>query len=655
MSDITQKVQILIGGDASQAKKVIQEVENELKASKQRQQNQARSQVNEHGNMGRDAADRFGREYNRAQDRWLGVASQGFRKYGGTIGSIIAEVIEQFDSLERAAKTSERLERRWGEGGTKMGSGAAHIGSEVAGAAGTVGGVQHINQKIQSKSFFNGGIQASTPAIEPVTKSSFFKDIGAAVVIGAVVGAVAYGIEKWIEWRAKVKEFTQEFSLTNAEARKFVALGSELNNEKGIVKYLTNLVDLLEKAKDGAPEAVRGLKELGILSPYVTTGQATEAVEKKIKETKSPVERDLLAIRAKMGLDIVDKLTGGPDDSQKNVYKGSPSINRGMRPYGAPSTDEAPVMYGPEYTKEIRMLLAKQAARLKGDDELMGRISEQMTELYKDGLEFEKDKIAIVESEIEDLKEKQSVEWDLNEYTKRSLEIAKKEDEIRKLTLESNKKFAEEVDKENQRIAEAKKETAEISEQIRDINDAEAKKDRARVDADKFDIGGLASAKGVNPRVAGAARDVQNLEEQAKVANANGRPQDAVRFRNQANLIRSRLGAAGLIKSGEYDRHEYPVARPEPNTLAEKLGIEVKPFTKESAFDTMFHEVPITGRDIPAKPWGDTPTQRGLKPFRINDRQLLEPGKRIDGQAPKTIDGYFAAYGVLPVAPKNGV
>ena len=128
--DIVQRVQVLIGGDASQAKKVIKEVEGELKASQARQRSTAAT-------TGAQTGDAYGRAYNRAQDRWLKVAEDGFRKYGGTVGGILGDILGQFDKIGKAREATDRLRQvGGGVGGRVAGEAAGEFGGSLLGQAG---------------------------------------------------------------------------------------------------------------------------------------------------------------------------------------------------------------------------------------------------------------------------------------------------------------------------------------------------------------------------------------------------------------------------------------------------------------------------------------------------------------------------------------
>ena len=128
--DIVQRVQVLIGGDASQAKKVIKEVEGELKASQARQRSTAAT-------TGAQTGDAYGRAYNRAQDRWLKVAEDGFRKYGGTVGGILGDILGQFDKIGKAREATDVLRRAGrGAGGGVAGEAAGEFGGTLLGQAG---------------------------------------------------------------------------------------------------------------------------------------------------------------------------------------------------------------------------------------------------------------------------------------------------------------------------------------------------------------------------------------------------------------------------------------------------------------------------------------------------------------------------------------
>lgn len=107
MSDLQNRVKIEVAADASGANKVLADLTKK----------------------GKETGDKFGKNLNQAQERWLKVAEDGLRKYGGTVGAVFADILQQYDKVKKAMDASKGM----GAIG-KAGIGAGIVGGAVAGA-----------------------------------------------------------------------------------------------------------------------------------------------------------------------------------------------------------------------------------------------------------------------------------------------------------------------------------------------------------------------------------------------------------------------------------------------------------------------------------------------------------------------------------------
>lgn len=107
MSDLKNRVEIEVAANATQANKVLEGMPKKAKQE----------------------GDKLVKQMGQAQERWLKVAEDGLRKYGGAVGGVFADIIQQYDKVKKAMDASKGM----GAVG-KAGIGAGIVGGALAGA-----------------------------------------------------------------------------------------------------------------------------------------------------------------------------------------------------------------------------------------------------------------------------------------------------------------------------------------------------------------------------------------------------------------------------------------------------------------------------------------------------------------------------------------
>lgn len=608
MSDIVQKVQVLIGGNAEQAKKVIKEVEDSMKASQQRMKAQST-------NVGKDMGDQMGKAFSQAQDKWLKVAEGSLRQYGGRVGRVIADIIGQFDRIGKARDASRRLSNLGGQG-TPTNTGLSAVEIAAATAAGSSlanGGGQAIGRTVKSvvkrgkfaglplfgstskqqfaertraygldrglsflrahphddvntipdsetlgsykdfrKHFYDSktgkGVQGLREAMRPrmmdkiMARSMMPVGIkgaigGLAGGIGIGAGIIGAGIAGIGALASKAKE--------NAETRKQINEAKELidtiesiqdpvkQTQRVIEEFGENGLEKFRELKDSTKELQESLGSEG----WQNAADKAAVAWMNIKDTFSSIIDPIIEGAGKLVNGVMSYITGMTDEMVEESRRVEASIQKNIRLA--------------QQIKEKRASAEKKAdeEKKKRDEELLKAIQrekEETNSLLRDQIDLEQQKVDL-----------ENITAQLGEKKNRTLEeeynYRKAINELIKVDSKLNEKRAKDLE-DAQRAAEKE---AEARERI--------------ADRSKLGISELAEK---NTGAGRAASQVQSLEEAAKNARANGNNRLADRLSSQANALRGKLGAAGIIKSSEFG-DEYPTD-----------GMEAGPLSAEQLLET---------------------------------------------------------------------
>jgi DNA-binding ferritin-like protein len=677
--DIQQRVQILIGGDATQAKKVIKEVENEMRASQTRQKASAK-------NVGTEAGDSYGRAFNRAQDRWLKTAEDGFRRYGGRVGGILANIIGTYDRFDKSIQASRQVQSIGREAGSK-GIGVTEIALGTVAGRGVVRGAKEGVKAVTKPTMAN--ISNEFAALRAYRKSrgrldDFAIDLSELQVKEGqkvekievnqkgILGRLGKYVSAWagttigkiaiVAASAAAAISVAGFALSKVFADRKITRGMELvvANFEQLKKTLDEIQDPAERSRflinnlgeqgatkfnQLAEEAANVKKELGDLTYWrgATNGIVTlfEGISEKIKE--------LLDIRPSDS--IMKVLWRGTKES---FGKYSPlgmagnlinQVTTGGDTEGAANAEAEGIASDAKLAK-----INANANRLKTLRENADKSSKEIARSELDP----KERVNSLSKEIQLLKEKNSTVKDVDEHFRNQVKLLE-------LTLEKQKAIRdvakEEADTRKGMFEDMQKAYEASQKRAEDDNN----KQRSIEDQSRLSISDLSSMGGASGN---AAKNVQSLEEQAKAARAQGNHALADKLIGQANVIRGDLGAKGITDSNEFGDN-FPVAQAEPDlrgtmmdTSRGELGVatgmnndSAQAFWKTQRESAQIAKelglVKISDRALKGRPDLQKLKQRGLE--RLKE---IESGRKSKEKL--TMEEFFAANQYVPVKPKNG-
>jgi hypothetical protein len=665
--DIQQRVQILIGGDATQAKKVIKEVENEMRASQVRQRSTA-------AKAGSEVGESYGRAFNRAQDRWLKTAEDGFRRYGGRVGGIIANVIGMYDKFDKSVKSTRELGSQSAQSAAAKGavgnniSTAELVASSVIGSSLSMGkhkkivGVRRSSFKpLQTINGF-AVLPMSVAEQELFSRAMYAQDAMSPAELSA------YDILKQNQLKGNKRMRVRQPSIAR-QARKAVkkipVLGMDI---APVARFVGGTAGALV---GGTAAAVMGVvmafKALGSVydviiekeKRYASNKDLIDSIEKLGNTTDKT--REILKQFGKDGLEAYRKLQEeqiklGREVEDDKKWR-SMSLNAKI------TTDAISGWFG-KLWGGIKYGAASSfnffAKAFGVSKEIGDQIAEREADITRMQRLADKQKVDRVQKEDEDKKAKEELDdlrWKekADELKENELKIAVdllklKKDQSKEIKDQLNYEKAKAeldalVEKRSEKEREAKERIATAAERAADAaeREVEAKKreltrdyeesvrnQRTIEDKSRYTISDLADTNSV---AGNAAKNIQSLEGQAKQARLNGNHRLAERLIGQANTIRGQLGAAGITQSGEYGE-DFPLAKSAPTralTPAERM-----------------QEALMMSPGI--LKYGDRAGYGALKVKGLSRLSEMQSGKK----PVKTLDEYLAENGYIPVKPKNG-
>lgn len=636
--DITQRVQVLIGGDASQAKKVIREVESELKASQARQRRSAAS-------TGAQTGEAYGRAFSRAQDKWLKVAESALSRYGGRIGQVLAGVIGQYDKVGKAMEASSEL--RGGKGGALQTAGGSLLGSTIGSYVGTNGTMAYLKRKQRqfgdrallhrfarreldpNKSFFEESQRIEKKLVSAHTKvnvaSFFVQNAGAILKWSAAIGVASVVVTGFIKTLSMLANTYKELAEKQSLATKNDVL---INSINAIGNSAERTAEILRRFGENGKEAFAKLieenrklnQELQDKKGLMAYGLQANLVFDGISERLQSIREGIASVTGfnsfKQGFwSGTKEVAGAGMNLMQKGFKYSP-VGFLLKQFGfeAASKEDAEGVLESEKQANLKVAqgnayIAAREKQKQKDKEDIERLSEEKKNINERIKEEKEEELSIdeqienVQKAIKDIKDKKNL------LDRKSVDYAK-------LEVDENQKMLKLTQLRNKETEERRKE----HERIRKLQDR-----------DKYSISELSKAEGVNPRAVNAAKRIEQLEENAKRANANGNSDLADNLRNEANILRNQLGESGAIQSDEFGvdfKGEY-----RPKSVADLISYE----RKQSNYR-------ITGKDLQSK----------IAEFR--EQQFKKATGR--GLPPvlkkKTLDEEYAERGYIRVRPANG-
>ncbi len=511
--DLTTRIQVVVGGNAEQAKEALQEVKKGVKDLSQANKKEGKESGNELG-------EQWGKGYAKATDKWLKFVSKQLKEHFGVFGKIVGSSLDFGRKFNSLAKSS-------------MGK-AADVATDVASnaAGGVVSNTITQTGNEQGSEFAQnaaanaaGNVVSSAPGkvAGKVLKKGLGLTAGAlgltAGVVAAIAGFGALAI-KFATAREEAEKMAASFNLaTNV----FTALKDDQATLDIFKKYGGDtflFVKELEKIKSPVQQATAAIQLFG-KEGIEEMHKMQEAVEKYNKaQEKTNFQTEANAIAWKItGAAIRDNILKPISNAVSNVGTKALGLLSGV------SADDA---------KEImqqEQLHATLQHRL--DQTIAGKAKKAAEEAE-----------AKAKKAIEDKAKLKKINEDMKDERLKELsiigQIVAQEQQLLELQMKKTKSKVEE--KENElAIYKIKSQLA------KDYKTASASGAKAT----------LADLASMNGTYSGAAKSIASYETNANV-NANmGRWDLAARGRERANYVRNYLGQVrGVLSSEEYEGYK---------------------------------------------------------------------------------------------------
>lgn len=553
MDELQKKIQLIIGGDAKKAEDVLKEVNKSIANTGK--------QAAKHG---RDVGDKFGHAMERAQDRWLKVAQDGFRRYFGSIGGYIADALEQYEKFDKAVNASNRVKQIRGtlsgapsvrsqvaaqttsgavtnalksaerqEANSTFGFGEQVAANSLgAGGAAFAGGVAHSSWLQRTKNLANERKSANQMALafghtppNPGRLQTYAEAALAGLskvgriplsAIGFGAGAIGAGLLGGI-------------GLNALAAR---GEGDRQSKEKELAGY-KQLIAEINKAKTPADRTKAILKELGE-NGVAQFDKIKEAVQKADEELqKSPNYFRTFQFASKMAFTsiadyaktaasaiimpfgiafqwLVTKATGITPKFVKDFAEGIAMTDRLTK-----KLEE----------RKIEALKKREAEEKAYEEDLLDTVDAQ--DAYTQAVKDSKYEFSVLDDKVAILQKRQK------EYSE-ALMFAGDQTRIQ------NKLLKEQVELEND-VKRLKKEQAQVAIE--------------KGDKQRLSLSELATMKASNAaqlKNIKKAQEIQSLEEKARNSVAGGDFINATKNFGKAQALRRQLGVAGILQSGEF-------------------------------------------------------------------------------------------------------
>lgn len=393
--DLTQNVKVVISGDAQPLQTATKQAEATMAKSQRNMSNAA-------ARSGRDTGDQFGRAFNRAQDRWLNVAENGFRKWGGSVGGVIADVLSAFDKLEKAQIATERLGKFSGGTSHMGGSAAGRIATEAGGTAlgNTVGtgvgagaGVRLgrkggafdrlknkpvFNWTDEDRAVYSQGLAGESPARKGLFRRIFGADL--TKVTGGAVGGVGIAIGGGL---AAIAAVTKAFSMLADKYKEIKDRQNEFANNQTAIDSINRIGDATERtrailAKYGE-DGLRVFRELG------------EAQAKLAKQVEKDKSWETAALQGSIAWEGLKEQIGSVWDAVKRGV-GKTVATLGS-PLGVSEDTASDIIKQEENLRKMTKAVDEQAKRnLKIADEKK-KVEEEIAKIQKETMDAADDAI----------------------------------------------------------------------------------------------------------------------------------------------------------------------------------------------------------------------------------------------------------------------
>lgn len=530
MNEIIDQVQLIIGGDSSQAVKALQDVTKQID-----------NNVKHAGNTGKQTGDAYGRGFAQAQDRWLRVAEMGLRKFG--LGPV-ANLVRDFQYISRAMESTKRFTSGPGRtGGPNGGVGPGGLAAAVAAEAGLDLAMRPRLAKSAYKNYaemFSSGVVVPLPGTKlPTNKlNSFISKVGS--FFGKNIGLSSFG-GATLGGLGGVGAGLGIMSLGADASKKKEELAEKMEGFK-------NLREEIERIKDPIERAARILKEFGA-DGLVEYRNLTEEVKKYTEETINS-SGALRTWQYSSGLVIADMKEAWGDLKDfflgAYVYPVSRGLDVILEKIGLVSSKDLDKLAGSE--ADLKWMQKNRDKQLldgiKKKEEAEKQAKKDLEEEYKaqEDLveEREKYKDAVQKSYFEEKKSSEQL-----------TELLKQYHDLNAALQKVDENSALEVQFLNQQL--------DVTQKIKKLREDMAKDTITSADKNKFSLGDLSK---MNTPAGRKAQGIMTLEDQRRLDfatygsnynSATDAQKKAFALRDsQIELGRRELGKGGFLQSDEF-------------------------------------------------------------------------------------------------------
>jgi hypothetical protein len=570
--DLQQRIQLIIGGDAKQAEKVLNEVNQHLQDTATNAKTQ-----------GKNTGDKFGQEMARAQDRWLKVLQTGLRQYGGAWGRVLAGVIEQFEKVDKAIAATNKAAATANAVGAatpnRRGAVASEVVAETGGhiagtAAGSAAGIGLYNKRnslfdvIRQRKEANqlalafghkppnpGAIETTLEFAMRGLKKGGSKALGLAARLpmgvlgmlggGAIAGATLGGLSKLASGSDEREAIAKQIEITRELVREIEKIKDPVAKTKAIIKEFgedgqaayraaANAVKEYDKAQTDGEKAMRvfgytARTVINTMKEWVTDGASWIARVTGISFAFRKIGEGALW--------AAEKITGITPEMVKSIAEGEALTER--------------------LEKKLDDKRKERIKKTEQDREDAKKKAEKdAEELKKSQEEYTK---AVEESKFEQASVADKIKLARQKQTELTIEILRS----KKGTKEHNELLIQQV-KLNQQVVELQKEQAEERAKA-----AVDQGDKSRLSLDDLSSMDAKTKRQIENQK--KAQQIQKLEADAQLAVADNNRIVAEKLLAEAQKLRRELGQLGVLKSSEFNNVP---GRGERATIADMVRLD---------------------------------------------------------------------------------
>jgi hypothetical protein len=542
MADIIEKITLMVGGDATQAKKILREVEKQSQSSQGNIEKISRT-------GGKKAGDAFGNAMTNSTKKSITVMEDLLRTYGGTAGRILGDVLKSFRGITEAKEAAAREAGKSVAGGGGAAAGAIVVGDvagSAVGAKAAIGGTADA-LAAETKARINARVRQLRSDIKWTEEAN-------AELLKSMSGGTNHGMndklmrgeERLAGWNSELKDLNTgtatfgKLSLVAAGAivgviGAFALLNSMWKETAAKMKELGEIKLVIRNIEELGNEAER---TAAILDKFGASGlQQFDELKVKADEIKESLGSDAWTGLKAAGAEGWNGLINGA----KSFLDILPVVGSTFAKFGKQKREQAEVdanlsrlqlKFGEQ---ELAKIKEKEVA-----EKLAADVKKTADEADAKALEENIKK----EDELLDLKEegRKKELSESNQYLDLlkntiALEVKKNKTIEENITLQKMK---------NELIDEEKKLTKEAADAKKKASEDALKKS----DESRLTLSELAGSES-NNFVTNRAREIQDAETARKELIAQGRFKEAEELQTKIDFEKSRLVGTGALASSE--------------------------------------------------------------------------------------------------------